>query len=193
VRNHAALDADSVWIIARDESLGVVFMDTVVTVPALDEVPLTARFSSSTIGLHGLSFRALTLGGVEDLNPSDGRVTRLTEVVALGGVPTVVDVPGPPVTTPTGGGIASRVIPNPSHGSTLIEFDLPLGSKDVRVLILDVTGRLVARLALGHLQAGRHRVPWRIPPDSAAWRSGVYFYRIQADGLSASGRIVSVQ
>ena len=73
--------------------------------------------------------------------------------------------------------------PNPFNGTTVIPFSLPR-AMDVDLLILDILGRQVARIALGALSAGDHRAVW----DGAAGRvsSGHYFYTLASGGRPAS-------
>jgi flagellar hook assembly protein FlgD len=57
--------------------------------------------------------------------------------------------------------------------------------------VFDVAGRRVVTLADGRLDAGRHRVEW--DGRAATGRrlgSGVYFYRLEAAGLSAVRKVV---
>jgi hypothetical protein len=68
--------------------------------------------------------------------------------------------------------------PNPFNPSTLITFELPVQS-DVRVMVYDITGRMVASLAEGVMQAGSHTVSFNAENLS----SGVYIYRLQAGSV----------
>lgn len=75
--------------------------------------------------------------------------------------------------------------PNPFSNSTTISFDLDRpGYVDVRVF--DVTGREVRRPVSGHLPAGTHTAV--LGADGLA--SGVYFYRMEADGSAQIRRLV---
>jgi serine protease AprX len=65
--------------------------------------------------------------------------------------------------------------PNPFQTGTTIAFTLPEASP-VRLVVYDVTGREVARLVDGTMDAGEHRVEW----DASDLASGVYLYRIEA-------------
>ena len=49
--------------------------------------------------------------------------------------------------------------PNPTGGSAIVRFSLPR-AEDVRLDLLDVTGRRVVSLASGMMPAGAHSVPW---------------------------------
>jgi hypothetical protein len=75
--------------------------------------------------------------------------------------------------------------PNPFNPATGIVFSLPRSSF-VRIDILNVTGQLVATLTEAEFEAGTHSLTWR--PDAAA--SGIYFYRMETDGYSATRKMV---
>ncbi len=68
--------------------------------------------------------------------------------------------------------------PNPFNPSTTINFSLAVDSK-VSLRIFDVLGQEVATLVNGQLAAGSQRVSF----DASSLNSGVYFYRIDADGI----------
>ena len=68
--------------------------------------------------------------------------------------------------------------PNPFNPSTSINFSLAVDSK-VSLRIFDVLGQEVATLVNGQLAAGSQRVSF----DASSLNSGVYFYRIDADGI----------
>lgn len=67
--------------------------------------------------------------------------------------------------------------PNPFNPATEISFSLPEPAK-VEIVVFDLAGREVARLAAGDYAAGLHRVRWSAV-DAA---SGVYFYRVKVNG-----------
>lgn len=68
--------------------------------------------------------------------------------------------------------------PNPFNAKTLINFALPTAS-DVTVNIYSITGQLVETLG-GHFDAGMQSITW----DASNVSSGIYFYKVQADGHS---------
>ncbi|HEX8297532.1 MAG TPA: S-layer homology domain-containing protein, partial [Rubricoccaceae bacterium] len=76
-------------------------------------------------------------------------------------------------------------VPNPFAGSTAIEFALSAPA-EVTLAVYDVTGREVARLADGPMEAGSHRVMW----DANGLASGLYLYRIQAGSEVQTRRMV---
>ena len=67
--------------------------------------------------------------------------------------------------------------PNPFNPSTTINFSLAVDSK-VSLKIFDVLGQEVATLVNGQLAAGSQQVSF----DASSLNSGVYFYRIDANG-----------
>ena len=84
-----------------------------------------------------------------------------------------------------------RNVPNPFNPTTRIEYELPRPGV-VTLHIYDATGRLVRVLVDGvHQQAGGHSVGFDGRSDSGRrLASGVYFYHIQAGGISQVRRMV---
>jgi hypothetical protein len=78
--------------------------------------------------------------------------------------------------------------PNPFHGQTTISFVLPEPGP-VRLAVYDALGRRVAVLVDEVRAAGRHEVGF----DGHGLPGGLYLYRIQATGSSATGRMVVVK
>jgi len=85
-------------------------------------------------------------------------------------------------------------VPNPFTGSgTRIGFAVPRPT-DVRLLVFDVAGRLVRTLVNGPVEAGSHVVDWDgRNVDGASVANGVYFYRLQAAGESATRKMILVR
>ncbi len=74
--------------------------------------------------------------------------------------------------------------PNPFNPSTTISFDVARSST-VTLDVYNVTGQHVAALANQLLPAGRHQVTWSGRNDAGdPVASGVYFYRIRAEGFT---------
>jgi PKD repeat protein len=67
--------------------------------------------------------------------------------------------------------------PNPFNPTTVLSFKLPVASH-ATLTIYNVTGRRVATLVDGTFGPGTHYAEW----DAANFASGVYFYRLQAEG-----------
>ncbi len=78
--------------------------------------------------------------------------------------------------------------PNPFNPSTTIQFELPARS-NVALNVYDPLGRLVATLVSDQQAAGSHRVTW----NAAGYASGVYVYRLQADGVVQSRKLLIVK
>jgi hypothetical protein len=81
--------------------------------------------------------------------------------------------------------------PNPFNPVTLIQFDLPVETV-VTLTVYDLSGRPVRRLLSSELEpAGRRSVPWDAR-DERGHRvaSGVYFYRLEAEGEMLERKMV---
>ena len=85
-----------------------------------------------------------------------------------------------------GGSIVISSAPNPFHKSVDFRFSLPTPGR-VTVQVFSAAGRLVETLANGEMPAGQHSVRWQ-----ASAPSGVYFYKVFANGASATGKVVRV-
>jgi hypothetical protein len=84
-----------------------------------------------------------------------------------------------------------HVAPNPAHGQTTIAYSLPPGWRSARLAIHDVAGRVVTRLDPEDGAAGWMSVDWDGTAGSGQKvASGVYFVRLEVDGVSASERLV---
>ncbi|UCE67543.1 MAG: T9SS type A sorting domain-containing protein [Candidatus Zixiibacteriota bacterium] len=55
---------------------------------------------------------------------------------------------------------------------------------NIKIEIFDMLGRKLETLGSGYLDAGRHKTVWNADGNP----SGVYFYKIESDGLSGTGR-----
>jgi hypothetical protein len=71
--------------------------------------------------------------------------------------------------------------PNPFNPSTKIVFNLAADSK-VTLKVFDVLGQESANLISSQLDAGKHELTF----DASLFNSGVYFYRIDAEGIDGS-------
>jgi hypothetical protein len=80
--------------------------------------------------------------------------------------------------------------PNPTAGTARIGFQVPVSTK-VDIRVFDVAGRAVTTLANGTYEAGLHSVEWD-GRDTAghAVASGVYFYRMSADGYISTRSLI---
>lgn len=84
--------------------------------------------------------------------------------------------------------LRARVEPNPVRESASIRYHLPSAGR-VRIELIDVRGRVVARLADGGKEAGEHVVT--VP--TARLAPGVYHVRVASAGASALTRLVRVR
>jgi hypothetical protein len=75
--------------------------------------------------------------------------------------------------------------PNPFNSSTTISFSLARESH-VLLSIFDLTGRSVATIADGMMASGLHQVDF----NAAALPSGIYVYRLSANGISQGRKLV---
>lgn len=88
--------------------------------------------------------------------------------------------------------LSFRVTPNP--GSSAREFRFMTGAKGpVTLRVFDMSGRLVAELANGSMDAGAHSVAWdgRITTGAAAAR-GLYFARLQTPRESPTIKVLQL-
>jgi hypothetical protein len=127
--------------------------------PAVNDTLLTAPFSVSSFGVDENNNLFL-------LNYFGGSIWRFLPTVA--GVPELVEPRG----------ALSQNSPNPFNPETSIEFTLREAG-DARIDVYDVQGRLLAHLASGRYDAGRHRVTWRA---NDVVSSGIYFYGLRFNG-----------
>ncbi len=75
--------------------------------------------------------------------------------------------------------------PNPFNPETAIKFKLPKSSF-ATLRIYNLSGQEIATLVDGFKIAGEHEVKWQFQGLS----SGVYFYRLQADGFSEIKKLI---
>ncbi|HMK39011.1 MAG TPA: T9SS type A sorting domain-containing protein, partial [Bacteroidota bacterium] len=73
--------------------------------------------------------------------------------------------------------------PNPFNPSTVIGFRIP-GSSEVSLTVYDILGERVATLVEGPKLPGAYQVNF----DASRFSSGVYFYRLTADGTLLASR-----
>ncbi|MDZ7369508.1 MAG: YCF48-related protein [candidate division KSB1 bacterium] len=84
--------------------------------------------------------------------------------------------------------------PNPFNAQTKIRFEI-FGSKaKVRLQVYNLHGHVVARLVDGQRPAGLHEISWDGKNDKGIeCASGLYFYRLEADGIAQVGKAVLLQ
>jgi hypothetical protein len=109
--------------------------------------------------------------------------------IRLVGIPEyTVDADPPTPETPTK---LLGSYPNPFNPMTTIEFYLANDTK-VDLTIYDAAGRTVRRLVHDrHMLSGTHEIRWNGVKDGGGRvASGVYFYRLRADGVELSSKLV---
>lgn len=84
--------------------------------------------------------------------------------------------------------ILHQAYPNPFNPTTRIEFEIP-ESGHVRLVVFDVTGRLVMTLANELMAAG----VWSRTFDAAGLASGVYLFRLEFKGEARVGRALLIK
>jgi len=80
--------------------------------------------------------------------------------------------------------------PNPFNPETVISFSLSAAGQ-VNLSVYDVQGKLVAKLADGKMEAGRHRVRWD-GTNSLGEKvtSGIYFYRLSTEDETVTRKMI---
>ena len=82
----------------------------------------------------------------------------------------------------------ANAYPNPFNPTTHIEYTIPHNSF-VTLKVFNMLGQEVATLFSGQQVAGKHAVIF----DAGTHASGVYLYRLEAEGFSASKKLVLVK
>ncbi|MCX6160668.1 MAG: T9SS type A sorting domain-containing protein, partial [Ignavibacteriae bacterium] len=78
--------------------------------------------------------------------------------------------------------------PNPFNPSTTIRSNLPRAGS-VRLAVYDVMGREVETLVNKRQAAGSYEAVW----DGTRFASGVYFYRLTAEGFRETKRMLMIR
>ncbi len=87
------------------------------------------------------------------------------------------------------GKLHMSAFPNPASGGTALSFTLPQ-REDVRLSVFDITGRLVAEIDAGAIEAGPHTVLWDGRDTSGAEvASGIYLCRLDAGDQHTTGKV----
>jgi hypothetical protein len=84
--------------------------------------------------------------------------------------------------------VLSQNYPNPFNPSTTISYSLPASSY-VKLTIHDILGRVMTTLVNEEQSAGRKEIQW----NAAGYSSGVYFYRLSAEGITVVRSMIMVQ
>jgi len=75
--------------------------------------------------------------------------------------------------------------PNPFNPVTMINYQLSANS-DIELSIYDMNGKKITTLVNDHISAGYHKISW----DASGYSSGVYLYRLNAQGLVETKKMV---
>ena len=132
--------------------------------------------------------RTFTIGFGEDHTVADGEIAGAAKPLDV--------VVGDPYSSPSGvgdGGVPIAAVlnqnyPNPFNPRTMITFTLPAASR-VRLDILDLQGRRVAKLVDGILPAGPHAATF----DGKDLPSGVYISRLTSDGGTQEHKMMLIR
>jgi hypothetical protein len=172
-------DSMAIWIGTETPWMSI---DTSVgTVPAGGSFDITIDFASAELDLGEY------LGSIM-INSNDPMTPMLTVPVSLsvsdaasgaGGLPTAF--------------VLKQNHPNPFNPSTTIKFALP-NSGPVSLVVYDIAGRLVKTLVNGNMEATNHSVVWNGRDSSDRQvSSGVYYYRLVADGFTDTRKMMLVK
>ncbi|MDZ7316075.1 MAG: T9SS type A sorting domain-containing protein [candidate division KSB1 bacterium] len=82
----------------------------------------------------------------------------------------------------------SQNYPNPFNPTTTIPFKLNKKSQ-VRMVLVNTAGKVVAELINGIYEAGNHEITF----DASHLPAGVYFYRMEAENFSATRKMILVK
>ena len=152
--------------------------------------PLPIRIPPGEKTILGVFFQPPALGNFLSLitiHSNDPESPFIVPVAGKGKITTAVDdLPG---------GMPSHYMllqnhPNPFNPSTTINYGVPK-TGEVTLSIYNLRGQLVRTLLTGVVTAGHHQILW----DGADERgsrvaSGIYVYRMQADGFVATRKLV---
>jgi histidinol-phosphate aminotransferase len=123
----------------------------------------------------------VSTGTMEDMQAF---IAALTEILELTGAP---DGLLPEVTLLHGN------FPNPTRAGTRILYSLAVGGH-VRLAVYDVQGRFVRSLIDRHEERGHHEIEWDGRNHRGApCAPGSYFYRLEAQGLALTRRMVRIR
>ena len=83
--------------------------------------------------------------------------------------------------------------PNPFNPATVLHYEIPVGAHEVQLRIFDARGRQVRRLSVGN-GPGLQATGWDGRTDNGLRSaSGVYFVRLDVDGVAAVHKVALVQ
>ncbi len=151
----------------------------------------TLKISVPDSAIAGTSFARFRISSIGDLEPGDRAEDGEVEDYEV----TIQD----PGTGVPHGSIPKRFelyqsAPNPFNPTTLIRYDVPPPGGVVTLRIYDVAGRLVRTLADGVHSSGSMTVVWDGRNERGEQvASGLYFYRMVAQGFSQTRKTVLIR
>ena len=81
-------------------------------------------------------------------------------------------------------------MPNPFNPSTIVRYDVATAGW-VSLRVYDISGRLVRVIEEHHREPGRYELVWNGESDRGdRVTSGVYFYRLTAQGFAQTRKMV---
>ncbi|UCH10045.1 MAG: T9SS type A sorting domain-containing protein [Fidelibacterota bacterium] len=84
----------------------------------------------------------------------------------------------------------SQNYPNPFNPATTIQYELPHAAS-IQLTVYNLLGEEVVRLEYGHQEAGTHTAEWTGRDATGSLvSSGVYFYRLKAEGLTQTRKML---
>ncbi len=99
-----------------------------------------------------------------------------------------------PACAETGGRLVTGLrapFPNPFSSQTSILFDVAASARMMRLVVCDVTGRVVRTLANGPVTPGRHSLSWDGTNDAGqSVATGIYFCSLEAGGVKKTQTVV---
>jgi hypothetical protein len=162
----------------------------------LTDICADSNYAFASIGQNGLSvidisqpdtsyevLRYDTPGNAEDITISGNYlyVADSSSLRIYRFYPTAIDEPS---ILPTPFSL-SQNYPNPFNAQTTIQYSLPSQSP-VAIEIFDILGRKIETLAEGIRPAGNHQATW-----DARWQtSGIYFYKMKADKMTETKKMI---
>ena len=79
----------------------------------------------------------------------------------------------------------SDAYPNPFNPTTMMTLTLPV-SGEIQVEVYNLLGQAVSTLASGYIDMGTYNLTW----DASNVSSGIYFVKAQADGFTATQKLM---
>jgi hypothetical protein len=138
--------------------------------------------------VNGTAVNTLRVAGGTVFAGGDFNKVENVRVDALAAFPLTALLDAPPSAV-RGGTLSLAAAPNPARGPLAVTFALAQAA-DVRVDVLDVSGRAVARLLHEQLGPGTHRLAWNGRGDRGRLAPGVYLIDVRAGEQRETRRVV---